>query len=99
MAPQVATDFLVPADAPVDGFMADVQRATLIERPGDLLGAPLLAQQPCYERHIFDGEVWSPTTSPASCHGIAMRFLGAVFAVVVRPIAPQLAADRAAIAP
>jgi hypothetical protein len=27
-----------------------------------------------------------------------MRFLGAVFVIVVRPIAPQLAADRAAIA-
>src|SRR5207248_8891543 len=32
-------------------------------------------------------------------YGVAMRFLGAVLGVVVRPIAPQLAADRAAIAP
>src|SRR5438445_10324804 len=99
MAPQVAADFLVPADAPVDRFMADVQRATLLERPGDLLGAPLLAQQPRYERHFGESEPRPAATPAAAGHGIAMRFLRAVFVVVVGPIAPQLAADRTAIAP
>src|SRR5947207_2251528 len=39
------------------------------------------------------------SSTPASArHGVAVRFLGAVLAVVVGPIAAQLAADRAAIA-
>src|SRR5438067_8780102 len=99
MAPQLTTGALVPADAPVDGFVTDAQRAVLSEHAGDLFGAPLLAKQPCHQRHVFDAEARSSSTSSSSCRRVAMRFLGAVLVVVVRPIAPQLAADRAPIAP
>src|SRR5438105_6168524 len=45
VTPQVAADPLVPADAPVDRFVADAQRPPLLEHAGNLFGAPLLAQQ------------------------------------------------------
>jgi len=99
MSPQVTAGTLIPADAPIDRFVTDAQRAVLFEHAGNLFGAPFSTQQPCYERHIFDREVRSPTTSPASCHCVAVRFLGAVLAIVVGRIAPQFAADRAAVAP
>src|ERR1700752_578160 len=98
MAPQVAAGMLIPTDAPIDRLVADAQAALIAQRAGDLFGAPLLAQQPRHQRHIFHGEVRSAPAAAAARHRIAMRFLGAIFAVVVGPITAQLATDRAAIA-
>src|SRR5882672_3203713 len=98
VAPQVTADPLVPTDASIDRLMADAQPTLIAQRARDLFGAPLLAQQPRHQRHIFHAEPRPPSTPSSSRHGVAMRFLGAVLAVVAGPIAAQFAADRAAIA-
>src|SRR5947199_9602239 len=80
VAPQVAAGPLVPADAPVDRFMADAQRAVLSEHADNLFGAPLSTQQPRHQRHVLDAEVRSAPTATSAPHSVAMRFLRAVLA-------------------
>jgi len=99
VAPQVTARPFIPANAPVDGLVADVQRAALPEHAGDLLGTPFSAQQPRHLRHLRDAEVRTPATAPATGRSVAVRLLGPVHAVVTGYVAPQFPHDRAAVAP
>src|SRR5437773_6025203 len=56
VAPQVAARLLVPADAPVDRFVADAPRPPFLEHGGNLFGAPFTAQQPRHLRHVGGAE-------------------------------------------
>src|SRR5438876_8249181 len=85
--PQVAAGLLVPADAPVDRFVADAQRPPLLEHAGNLFGAPFTAQQPRHLRHVGGAEA----------RGVTVRLLGAILAVVMgRRVAAQFPSHRAA---
>src|SRR5437660_6798733 len=97
MAPQVATRLLVPADAPVDRFVADAQRPPLLEHAGNLFGASFTAQQPRHLRHVGGAEGRAPTTAPSARGGVTVRLLGAILAVVMGRVAAQFARDRAAV--
>src|SRR6185437_15232541 len=97
MPPQIATRSLVPANAPIDGLVADAQRAAFHERAGDLFRAPLAPDQPRHLGHIRGAETRSATTASTPGDGVAMRFFGAVVAVVAGRIAPQLTRNRTAV--
>ena len=97
VSPQVASGALVPADAPVDRFVTDAQRALLLERARNLLGAPLAPQQAGYASHVDGAEARPAATSTTPGNGVAVCFFGAVVAIVVRRVAPQFTGDRAAV--
>ena len=67
--------------------------------PGDLLGAPLSAEQLIYQREVCGREPAVAARARAAAVRSLLRGEGAVVPVGTGAVTPDLAADRGAVAP
>jgi Carbamoyltransferase C-terminus/Carbamoyltransferase N-terminus len=101
-APEVAVELparaLVRPEVPVDGLMTDRERALPLEPARDLLGAPVLAQEPLDPLPVRRGK---PAIAPGARPpppGVPVRELRAIGAVAAAAVALDLPPDGAAMA-
>lgn len=91
VAVQVAATALVLQHVLVDPFVADGQASLLRQPEADLLGAPVLAQQPLHQTPVLVGDTWLGL-GMAAIHRQLMGLPGPV--TFQATVAPQLPADR-----
>src|SRR6266699_7265859 len=98
VAVQRAAATLVGPDVAVDGFVTDREQVEAAEPPRHLLGAPIFPQQLLDLRPVGRREPLVAPGAGASAACIPVGELGPIAPVAGRAVAPDLAADRAAVA-
>jgi len=99
MGMQSTARALVLPDVAVDRLVTDREQPVAPQPPGDLLGAPVLADQCLDTRLVGLRELRVPARAGAASPGIPVRQLRAVRAVAVRVVAVEFANDRAPMPP
>lgn len=96
---EVASGLFVGPDPLVDGLVADPQRVASFEPAGDLLRAPVAAEQLGHQAPMVDVDAQVATRPSASSSRASAGFEGSVGPVISASIALQLAIDGAAMSP
>src|SRR5947207_13604984 len=98
MSVQRAAAALVGPDVAVDGFVTDREQVEAAQPPRHLLGAPIFPEQLLDLRPVGRREPLVAPGAGASAARIPVGELGPRAPVARRAVAPDLAADRAAVA-